>query len=51
MKIAFQLDRQMIKRTDANAFSGAHTHTAKSRSLTTPLLQPYITCYFWKRTA
>ena len=33
MKIAFQLDRQ--KRTDANAFSGAHTHTAESRSLTT----------------
>lgn len=35
MKIAFQLDQQMIKRTDANAFSGAHTHTAESRSLTT----------------
>lgn len=35
MKIAFQLDRQMIKRTDAKAFSGAHTHTAESRSLTT----------------
>ena len=51
MKIAFQLDRQTIKRTDANVFSGAHTHTAESRSLTTPLLQPYITCYFWKRTA
>lgn len=27
------------------------THTAESQSLTTPLLQPYITCYFWKRTA
>lgn len=35
MIIAFQLDRQMIKRTDANVFSGAHTHTAESRSLTT----------------
>ena len=35
MKIAFQLDRQMIKRTDANVFSGAHTYTAESRSLTT----------------
>ena len=51
MIIAFQLDRQMIKRTDANVFSGAHTHTAESRSLTTPLLQPYITCYFWKRVS
>lgn len=35
MKIAFQLDQQMIKRTEANVFSGAHTHTAESRSLTT----------------
>ena len=35
MKIAFQLDRQMIKRTDTNVFSGAHTHTAESCSLTT----------------
>lgn len=35
MKIAFQLDRQIIKRTDANVFSGAHTHTVESRSLTT----------------
>ena len=51
MKIAFQLDRQMIRRTDANVFSGAHTHTAENRSLTTPLFQPYVTCYFWKRTA
>lgn len=30
---------------------GSHTHTAESRSITTPLVQPYITCYFWKRTA
>ena len=75
MKIAFQLDRQTLKRTDANASSGAHTHTlfggvdnwsgdtdpeggggghthtAESHSLTTPLFQPYVTCYFWKRTA
>ena len=35
MKIAFQLDRQMIKLTYANVFSWAHTHTAESRSLTT----------------
>ena len=37
--------------TDTTGEGGGHTHTAESRSLTTPLLQPYITCYFWKRTA
>ncbi len=37
--------------TDTTGSDGGHTHTAESRSLTTPLLQPYITCYFWKRTA
>lgn len=37
--------------TNTTGEGGGHTHTAKSRSLTTPLLQPYITCYFWKRTA
>lgn len=37
--------------TNTTGGGGGHTHTAESRSLTTPLLQPYITCYFWKRTA
>ena len=37
--------------TNPEGGGGGHTHTAENRSLTTPLLQPYITCYFWKRTA
>ena len=37
--------------TNPEGGGGGHTHTAENRSLTTPLLQPYITCYFWKRVS